>query len=244
MKVRVASVHFARLFADRSTYGAKFSFPAVPLNGDPEIIEIDTHRQTERGGFETSNNRKQRSVHRYIIEAINIARDIVNQWANNGLGMTEGQRPGVWVVRDFIPEIGPEGVQLVDADGKGIFRQATAQEQKAMFAEDLAANRKADVEYARWCVMEGNRIAQDVRQIQFIPERYKMAAVYLGMDTAWIKPTTATLEMKTCQYCTTVIPTRAVVCPKCQQIVDFEEFGSMEAKRNAAVERQSKLKVG
>lgn len=245
MKVRVASVHFAGLYADRSTYGGIFYLPAVPLNSEPAIIDIDTHRQVERGGFETSNNRRQRSVHKYVIEAIDIARDIVNQWAYNGLGMFDGQRPGVWLVRDFIPEIGEKGVQIVDADGKGVFREATPQQRKEMFAEDLAANRKADIEYSRWCVMEGNRIAQDVRTIQFIPERYKMAAENLGMQTSWMKPTSATLEMKTCQYCTSVIPTRAVVCPKCQQIADFEEFGRLEAQKQAVAQKVAqKLKVG
>lgn len=241
MKVRVASVHFAKLYTERA-YGGKFAVAAVGLNEDPEIISIDTFRQTERGGYETSNNRNQRSVHKYIIEALDVARDIVNEWAHNGRGMIDGQRPGVWVVRDFIPEIGTDGVQVVDADGKGQFREATAQEQKAMFAEDLAVNRKADMEYARWCVMEGNTIAQDIRRIQFIPERYKMAAKYLGMETAWMKPTSATLEMKTCEYCVSVIPKKAIVCPKCQQIVDFEEFGRLEALKAAAVQKAS-LKV-
>jgi hypothetical protein len=242
MKARVASVHFARLYAER-LYGGKFALPAVPLNGEAQIIEIEAHRQTEQGGYSTSNDRKKRSVHRYIIEAMDIARDIVNQWAHNGLGMLDGQRPGVWVVRDFIPELNADGAQMIDADGKGAFREATPQEQKTMFAEDLVANRKADVEYARWCVMEGNRIAQDVRTIQFIPERYKLAAKYLGMETAWMKPTSATLEMKTCEYCTSVIPKKAVVCPKCQQITDFEEFGRLEAQKAMAVKKAS-LKVG
>ena len=236
MKARVASVHFAKLYAER-IYGGKFSLPAVQLNGEPAIIEIDVHRQVERGGYSTSNNRKERSLHRYIIEPMDIARDIVNQWAHNGLGMLEGQRPGVWVVRDFIPELNSEGVQVVDADGKGVFREATPKEQKEMFAEDLAAYRKADIEYARWCVTEGNAIAQDVRKIQFIPERYKLAANYLGMDLPWMKPTAATLQMKTCDYCQSVIPSKAVVCPKCQQVVDVEEFARLEAVKAAAVKK-------
>lgn len=241
MNARIASVHFDKMVATRQYRAAPYRLDAVKVGAEPCIIEIGVERQIERGGFSTSSMAKTRSVHKYIIEPFDIARDIVNEWAHNGLGMTEGQRPGIWVVRDTLPELDPEtGVQLSDADGKGIARPVTKEEFRKMFAEDLAAYRAADVEYARWCVGEGNRLAQDVRQIQFIPKKYKLAVEHLGMTTEWVKPGAGVLEMKACPYCQSIIPKKSVVCMKCTQVVDTEEFARLENEKMTAVARLQK----
>src|SRR3954468_1212775 len=101
MKVRIASVHFFPLSADRPSYNGVFRLPAVAPGGDPVIYEIDDHVELLNEPVEGQN---RRTVRRNLVEAIKIARDIVGMWTGKGghsrLGCSADSHPGVWIVRD------------------------------------------------------------------------------------------------------------------------------------------------
>lgn len=223
---KIASVHFAELRTQRQ--GLTFVTIGVAMGGDPVIISVPSVNQTERGPYLLSADKKQRSLHKYPISDFDIAHDMQKEWAQSGLGMNPKCRPGVWVVRERLPILDDHGHQALDADGVGAYRDATQDEVREMFLEDLEENRAADVEYARWLIGEANAQAVDPRTIRFIPLKAKLAVEHLGMTTEWMKPGAGTLEMKACVYCQSIIVKKAVICPKCQQCVDPVEFARIK----------------
>jgi hypothetical protein len=241
MAAKIASVHFAALHATRQ--GKVFVTQPVKLGGDPFIINVEDDIQIERGPYMESIDKKRRSTHKYPVTGFDRANDIVKEWAHSGLGMNPTCRPGVWVVRELLPVLNELGQQEMDADNIGLTRLAEREEMRQMFEEDLIANRAADVEYARWLIGEGNAQAQDPRLIRFIPSKAKLAVEHLGMTTEWMKPGAGALEMKSCIYCSSIIVKRAVICPKCQQVVDAGEFARLkleQQKKGAAAENVAK----
>jgi hypothetical protein len=209
------------------------------MGGDPDIIVVADMLQTERGPYLESTNKKQRSVHRYPIYADVIARDIIHEWAYNGPGMTEGRRPGIWLVRDTLPELDEDGVQVVDFEGRGVRKPATDREIREMFAEDLHAARLADNEFARHEVERANAQAENPKLIEFITERQRAAVKHLGIETPWMK-LGSSLETKSCQFCNSVLTKTAIICRVCHQVVDYPAFAVEEAKRNLEIEKLKK----
>jgi hypothetical protein len=250
MTTKVASVHFWPLHADRAMFQPQthFFLKAVPYGGQPDIIEIKDQMQIEQGPHILSMDAKRRSQHNYPIASMAVAQDVVGCWSNK-LGVTESQGPGVWVVRDRVPEVDDKGLQLVDFDKKGVFRPTTQKEFDAMFQEDLENARRRTMEYARWCVQEGNTLAAVPAKIPLIPPEYREAARYLkssGFLTAelpWVMRTEQVIQnIKECPLCTEVIPRKAIVCPKCQQVIDAAGLLAFDERMKA--DAGKKLKAG
>lgn len=245
---RICSLHWMPLHAERKMFedidrekkcGGIYDIQAVSPGGAPAIITIRDMRQTERGGYADSANQKQRSIHRYIIDGQNIARDLVNQWAYQGVGMTEGCRPGVWVLRDSLPVVDPTtGVQLVDADGIGERRPATAEEQREMLAEDIEKYRAADQEFASLEVMKANSQAENPKLVEFITKRAKKAAERLQVEAAWLKP--AALATRHCPFCESIVSKTAIVCRFCHNVIDAAGFDAKERELKAVSEKATK----
>jgi hypothetical protein len=228
MKARVASVYFAPVRAERM-FGGPYEIPGVPLGGEPAFLVIEDRMQVEQGPYQLGTNGK-RSRRRYLVLGESIARDVVAEWSQNGVGMTPQCRPGIWVVREQLPLINEDGTPQVDADGIPQWRPATEIEKESMWAEDLAAARAADRAYANMLFMQANAMAEDPRLIPFIAPHARLAAKHYGLEAEWMKQDAA-LHVKTCPYCTKVIPAKAIKCPKCTEIVDLEAYAEQEAKR-------------
>lgn len=238
MTARVASIHFAPLTATRSIYGGIYDIPAVPLGTDPVVIEIEDKVQRDEGPVSSGPGGGRRQQLVYHVDGYEIASDLIKEWSENGLGMTPEAHPGIWVVRDRVPVVKKDGsgnMQL-DGFGKQIFRPATAEEAQAMWLEDEALAKACDRRYAEWCYIDGNRIAADVRQIQFIPRNYKRAARQYGLQADWLKEGAA-LEVFPCPSCSKVISKTAMVCPHCTGVVDIDRYAAREAEKEAAVRK-------
>jgi hypothetical protein len=238
MLTRVASIHFAPVHADRSIYGGMYDIPAVAIGAEPYIADIEDKVQKDEGPISTGPGGGRRSQLRYHVDGFDIATDIVAQWATSGLGMTPQAHPGIWVVRDRVAVVkkneAGKDEYVMDGFNKQVFRSATSEEAKAMWKEDLAANQKADHIYAEWCYMDGNRIAADVRNIQFIPENYKRGARQYGLQAEWLKEGAALMVMP-CPRCTKIISKAAIICPQCNEPVDLGRYAAWEAEKAAAI---------
>lgn len=238
MSARVASIHFSPVHADRSNYGGMYDIGIVPLGAAPEILIIEDKVQRDEGPISTGPGGGRRAQLRYHVDAYEIAADIVALWSASGLGMTPQRHPGIWLVRDRLPlttkdDKGNEQF-VMDGFGKQVFRSASPEEQRVMWAEDLALNQRADRAYAEWCYVDGNRIAADARNIQFIPENYKRAARHYGLQAEWLKEGAA-LAVAPCPRCTKIISQNAIICPSCNEPVDLHRYAMWEAEKAAAI---------
>jgi hypothetical protein len=230
---KVASIHFAPLHAERH-FGGLYDLPAVPLGSDPAILTIPDRRQVEQGPISFGQNGR-RSVRVFVVNGEDIARDVVAQWTENGIFMTPQCRPGVWLVRDTVPLVKEDGTVEKDADGKPMFRMATGEEQRFMFAEDLMAARAADREYAYRVYQKAEADTQDKRLIPYVSPVAKLGARQYGMDAEWVADSVQAANIKNCQYCTKIIPGRAIKCPHCQEVVDVDAYARLEAEKKIAM---------
>lgn len=241
MPVRIASIHFAPVYAERLIYGGRWSIDPVALNAEPKMIPVRDHVQRDEGPFSLGDG-KRRAQLRYAVYAEHIARDIVGEWTAWGRGMTPDCRPGIWIIRDGFPLIEKDGAgvdQIVyDVHQRQVFEPASPDLAAQMFEEDLAAARTADRRYAEWCFSQGNGIAGDPRLIPFIPKNYIAAARHYGFDAIWIKE--GGEKVAPCKWCTTVIPTSAIVCPKCTNIINIEAYAHFEAQKAYALRSAAK----
>lgn len=230
---KIASIYFAPVRAER-IFGGPYEIPAVPLGSDPVILEITDRIQIEQGPYTLSADNSKRSRRRHIVSSDAIARDLVNEWAYSGVGMTPQVRPGIWVVREQIPVLLKDGTQQMDADGIALWEPAGVVDRTNMFEEDLEASRSADRAYANMLFIHANGMAEDPRLIPFIPLNCRRAAKHYGLDAEWLKEDAA-LNVKPCPYCTKIIPAKAIKCPKCTEIVDIEAYAVLELQRQAAL---------
>lgn len=243
---RIASVHFASLSKSRVFCGLPYEIEACPLGAEPKIVTISPVVQRDWGSMLPGTNVRQE--HRWNVEALEIARDIVGEWSGVtmiGRGMSSDCHPGVWVVRDKVPvtetktrEIGSERISYEDlvknAAGQMIYRDAAPEEFQRMWAEDLAHNRAADRKYAEWCWNEGNRISSDNKYNQLIPDNYRTAARHYGLDASWLKQAAA-IDSMACPACGRLGSKHTFVCGYCQQPTDVVRWAAFQAEKDTAL---------
>lgn len=229
MTKKLASTYFAEVKADRDIYGGYYSIPAVPKGAAPAILIVEDKVQS----WQMSEMFK-RQVRRDLIAGEEIADDILKQWTENAVGMTTACHPGIWIVRDSIAITKADGSQELDQMGRPTFRSATAEEKAAMWDEDLAAAKTADANWAEYLIQKGDMMADDPRQVQFIPQLCKLAARHYGRDREWLHALKDS-DVKTCQYCTKMVSSAAVKCPFCQEVIDFVKYAELERKKQAVL---------
>jgi hypothetical protein len=177
----------------------------------------------------------RRSERQHLVLGEVIARDIVGEWTEHGVGMTPQCRPGIWVVRDRVPVINEEtGAAAIAANGVALWRPATEEERLAMWMEDLQAARMADQAYASALFMQANAMAENPKLIPLIPKNAKLAAKQYGLTAEWLKENAA-LNVRPCPYCTQIIPGSAIKCPKCAEVVNVEAYVALEAQKQLAM---------
>jgi hypothetical protein len=229
----VASIYFAPVKAERPYAAGPYELPAVPPGSEPVLLAIQDRVQVEEGPYQLGSN-NHRGKRRHLVYGDVIARCIVGEWTQHGLGMTPQCRPGIWVVRDRIPLLKADGTPETDGDGVGLWRQADETEREMMWLEDLEQARIADRAYASMLFLQANAKAEDPRLIPFIPTTARLAAKQYGMQAEWLRENAA-LQVKPCPFCTKVISSNAIKCPQCSEIVNVDAYVALEAARNVAM---------
>lgn len=230
MTSRVASIYFMGLSARRPLFGGVFDAAPVLKGEKPFILSIADHIQPEKmphilgGGYIPRR-----------IAGDEIARDIVREWSAEGLGMNVACGPGVWVVRDAIPIVNENGIQILDADGTAQFRPATDEEKEQMWAEDVAAQTMRQENWGAYLKQQGDMLDADPEKKRaiLITPTMRAAAAYYGYAVDWMDRKLREGDRMACRWCTKIIPSNALVCPECSRVVD--------ARRAALAEEIDKL---
>jgi hypothetical protein len=250
---RVATVHFYPVTVDRRQFGfGVYELPAVPLGAKPAVIEIADKIQTDRGPYQDSHNKNVRSIRKFPETGQVIAYDIVHQATELGLGMTDTCRPGIWRIRESLPEVYTEDVlengrvihakgDLVkDADGTAMWREASEREKAQMWVEDEAAARAADAAYADMLIAGAN--SMDPKLWRFISPITKAAAKHYNIVADWNTKVGA-LERIACPHCAEQIVKTAAKCRFCGGIVDAVRVAlNDEIAKNAIARAKSASK--
>lgn len=234
MTAKIASIHFAPVECDRTTFGfGIFRIAAVAPGAEPAILLVSDKVQLEEGPYIWGQN-GQRPKRRYLHSGDEIARDVVQHWTENGVGMRPGCHPGIFLVRERIPLLQENGAPIVDAEGESQWRDATEEEKAQMYAEDLAAAKNADRAYARALFLKASGDAENPKMIPLIPLAARLGAKQYGLEADWLKENAAT-DVKACPMCTKVIARHAVLCPFCHGVADLEKWAMSEAIKNQAL---------
>lgn len=229
---RIASIYFMEVTAERN-FGGPYIMPAVALGDEPVILHLKDVVQTEEGSYSLGSNGR-RSKRKHLVRGEDIAKDLVAEWSQHGIGMNPQRSPGIWMVRDQLPLVHPNGMPVVDADGVSQWREANEEERAIMWAQDYAAAQMRDRAYAELLFHQANIMAEEPRLVPLIPEMCKLAAKQYGLEAEWLKEGLQLL-VKACAYCTKVIPGAAIKCPKCGEVVDIEAYALLEARKLQAL---------
>ena len=238
----IASIYFEDLHFERPLYGGNYTLAAVAKDAAPsrtritDKIQMEPLPQISGGG----------SIPR-VITAESIALDILAHATEKGFGMTMDCAPGVWIVREFVPEVDADGQPVMtttfDDKGKPIHRQAmrpaTTAEREQMYNEDLEQARQRQYNYAEWLTQQGNILAEEPEKIILITKSMRKAAIYNGHDVAW-KRQLRHDDNKLCPFCGKSVAAGVIKCAHCQEVIDFERYAELEAERSAAVQKARK----
>lgn len=139
------------------------------------------------------------------ITAEELAADFIQATTTNAPGMGPECHPGIWIC---------EGGSPTDA-------------------EIRAANR-VQAPFLQYQFSEGNRLATDVDTAKIITRLMRISAMALGREPEWLNPP-SDLDVMACPYCMKSINKAAVTCSECHQVVNFEKFAELEARKKAAI---------
>jgi hypothetical protein len=238
MLTRIASIYFAPVSADRPKFQAQYQIPAVPKGAEPAVIQVEDKIQREEGTYSGSQipGKRQKLIYRILGE--DIAKDIVAQWTQYGVGMHPQCHPGIWIIRERIPLLHENGSAQVDAEGVPQWREATADEQNKMWKEDLENAKRCDAAYAEYLILKGDAVDRmedgDPRKFPGVTESMKLAARQYGIERKWLETLTSA-DSKLCPYCASVISSKVIKCPHCQSVVDIQRYAQLQAAEAAAV---------
>jgi hypothetical protein len=236
MQKQIASIYFAEVKTDRALYGGHYRIPAVAKGGTPEFITVKDEIQRSQ---EPSPDGKSKYTRRDLIDGRHIAVDIVREWTQETPGMTPQCRPGIWVVRDEMPLLNPDGTPQFDADHNAQWRPATTEEKEQMFQEDLASNRNADANWAEFLIQQGDFLdGQEPSHRKFIGPLAKQAARHWGREREWLEELRDS-DIKKCPYCSKSIAKVAVKC-SCGEIVDLEGYARLKQREKEVLEAAGK----
>lgn len=145
------------------------------------------------------------------ITAEEIAPDLVQIWTN--LQYTAGDaKPGIWVVD--IPGNDSPTVDEV---------MASAQYKEA---------RDSQIKYFMFLVNQGDELAAEDKRNQIL-KIHRVAVSWMGLVRDWAEEFKSE-NLKTCKFCQKNINARAIKCPNCTEIVDYERYASeTKAKEDA-----------
>lgn len=248
----IASIHYLALSAKRNYRGEPYVIDAVSTPGSPpELTSIDDIMERDWGPITTGPGQGRRQELRYPEMGEVIARDLVREWTETGVGTNTTCHPGVWVIRDRLPVMkilrdrnnpNDEGIEVSDLDiyGKQVFRAASSEEKETMWKEDLRNAREADRRYAEYAFMDGNNIASDVRRVHLVPDTYKAAARFYGMEANWSKQGFE-LMRKPCPHCNALLIGEPMMCSSCAQPIDVKRWARYQADKERELREAKQL---
>lgn len=174
------------------------------------------------------------------MSAYEIADDLIGWWTRLGMGMTGACHPGVFVVRDRVPEteLDEKGNMRyrLDAKKRTIFRPATNEERTAMWKEDFAHAKDADAQYGEYLIVKGDFIhglpTDDSRRVPGISPQMRMACDFYGVKRKWTLEVTSSTT-KNCPMCTEAVAGVAILCPKCGWCLDPQTYRRLIKEQRA-----------
>jgi hypothetical protein len=223
MTTRIATNYFEAKAAERTLYGGTFSAPAVPKGHPPFILTIPDHIQREQRPHIIGGGRTPETIF-----GEHIAADIRREWAEEGMGMNTACGPGIWVVRDVIPLLNPDGTMLLDVDKKAQYRPATEDEKEQMWAEDLAEQSARQEAWALYLKEQGDILDADPekKRGRLISPTMRAAVAYYGYSVPWLdsRKAKAAGDVKVCQWCAKENPAAVIKCQHCHEVVDAARY--------------------
>lgn len=217
--------------AERSLYGGVFKVPAVPKGAAPVLIPVADHVQMEKLPHIMGGGNMPRRI---LGESI--AADVVREWAHSGMGMNTACGPGIWVVRDVMPLVNPDGTLVLDVEKHAQFRPATDEEKARMWAEDMVEQTSRQEAWGAYLKEQGDILDADPDRKKgiLISPTMRAGAAYYGYSAPWLENTRKRVgDMKTCQFCSRDIPSSTVKCHLCNEVVDRKRYE--ELKKQPAV---------
>lgn len=181
-----------------------FVLPESPIGGKFSRLVIEPQVQSQYVGNGFHVDRSDATTPEKI------AADLVRCWADNRAwsGIPAGARPGIWVAK----EPNPTDEQVLSSPE---YKRAL-QEQNRYFAEKV---KQADLYWQR-----------DKSTINIDSEHY-LAADYLKITGRSWQHDNRREANKTCPFCGAVIPSGAMICRECKEIVDPERYAIEKRKR-------------
>jgi hypothetical protein len=227
MTRRIASIYFMAVKADRPLYGGHYELPAVPRNADPAILVVEDKIQWEQQLHVQGGGKIPRQIN-----GTDIANDIVNEWSRNALGMSGDCGPGIWLIRDVVPEINADGTPVLDVYKKAVFRAATEQEKAAMWKEDVANARARQQAWGDYLIRQGDLYDKEPKTRALIRDLHREACKYYGREREWLQELRDG-DVKYCPFCMKALKAEAVKCEFCGEIVDREKYEELTGKKRA-----------
>ncbi len=228
MIIKIASLYFMPTSMRRPLYGGVYDIPAVPKGSPPIVYEIVDAIQPEKQPHILGGGRIPITIH-----ARDIATDYVKANSRNGLGMSEDCGPAIWIVRDSIPMLNPDGTPLLDVEKRAQYRPATEEEKAQMWAEDMATQTARQDRWCDWLISQGDILDADPEQKQrvWITPTMRVGAKYAGREGGWVDRSAARADAnKICQFCDKSTSARAPVCQHCNRVIDQSAYDKLIAK--------------
>jgi hypothetical protein len=232
MTKTIASIYFEPLSADRPLYNGYFRAPAVKKGDAPFLLQVKDHIQLEsQPWFKGTFNGRQIQTPE-TIDGRQITVDLLKHWADDNPDFTPDCGPGVWLVRELVPADDENG-PVLDANKQQVMREATAEEKKRMFAEDLETAKQRQYALIEKWIQKGDIMAEDPKRVMLIPAFFKDACRYAGRDRKWLHDLRDG-DIKTCVFCTKTISSATVKCPHCNEVVDRKRYEELKKQTVAA----------
>jgi len=216
-QVTIASIYPLTVGISRPRFipTGQFWIEGVPANCSADVIRERVKNPVYKVIEDQYESNRAPVSHMEIKEkfsAEEVGLDFLKHATQGSPGMSAGCHPGVWMCAD--PGQGGEPGKATEAE-----ITAGRQAQSLFFADRM--------EFA-------NSLATDPRSAKAITWLMRVAAMGLGREPAWLNPP-SDLDVTECPYCRKNVPVNAATCFGCGNVVNFELFAALEAKKKAAM---------
>lgn len=180
------------LHEDKPLYPASFFMPAAK-KGDFELMAIQTAERPYYVDFDRGTLRIPESPEV-------VAASVVNDHIRASVSSSTDAHPGLmWV--------------------KGAYFRDQKKEVMTRFEKELRITTEAQIKWFQKLVKAADDAWQRFRQNRMISDNHIRAANYLGVKREWADTPDPSLTTE-CKYCTSLISTRARICPICRMPLD------------------------
>jgi hypothetical protein len=184
-----------------SLYPGEWDFP-VAVDNKPGILVIDDKVKTPFFNPMAPKGQENTMV---PVLADEVARSIVEDQLGSMIHVSEDAQPGLfWTPGEY-----------------------TAEAIQVKFSDELTELHEKQLRWFRENVREADDLWGRFRQHRVIASRMIDAANFLGLKREWCDLDRHQDELVPCTFCTVLIPSIAIVCPNCKQVLKKEEYEAM-----------------